>query len=316
MLDVKQLRVLKAVAEHGSFSAAAEALSYTQPAVSQQVAALEKRAGATLVDRTSRGVRLTEAGNALVEHAEVVLARLAAAEAELEAIAGIRGGRVRLASFPTAGASLLPPAVALFTQRHPQVELSFVEREPEEAAQMLRAAELEVAIVFEYREYDQPELERFYEGIELHRLVDDPMFVALPLEHPAANKPRLRLLDLSDETWIQESGNHSWCGRFHETACLAAGFTPKVGFRSDDYNVVQGLVAAGVGISLLPGLSLTNVREDIVIRSLGRNAPARRIAAATLAGRYRSPATDAMLGILEEVAARFELPSGAAVAAA
>jgi DNA-binding transcriptional LysR family regulator len=126
----------------------------------------------------------------------------------------------------------------------------------------------------------------------------------------------MRLQDFSDATWIQESGKHSWCGRFHETACLAAGFTPKVGFRSDDYNVVQGLVAAGVGISLIPGLSLTNVREDIVIRSLGRGAPTRRIAAATLAGRYRSPATEAMLGILGEVAARFELPSGAAVAAA
>jgi DNA-binding transcriptional LysR family regulator len=316
MLDVKQLRVLKAVAEHGSFSAAAEALSYTQPAISQQVAALERQTGTTLVDRTSRGVRLTDAGLTLVDHAEVVLARLAAAEAELEAMAGIRGGRVRLASFPTAGASLLPPAVVLFTQRHPDVELSFVEREPEEAAQMLRAAELEVGIVFEYAEYNQPELERFYEGIELHRLVDDPMYLALPLGHPAANKPRVRLRDLSDETWIQESGNHSWCGRFHETACLAAGFKPKVSFRSDDYNVVQGLVAAGVGISLLPGLSLTNVRDDIVIRSLGPNAPTRRIAAATLAGRYRSPATEAMLGILEEVAARFELPSGAAVAAA
>ncbi len=316
MLDVKQLRVLKAVGECGSFSAAAEALSYTQPAISQQVAALEKRAGTTLVDRTSRGVRLTEAGSALVDHAEVVLARLAAAEAELEAMAGIRGGRVRLASFPTAGASVLPPAVALFTQRHPEVELSFIEREPEEAAQMLRAAELEVALVFEYAEYDQPELERFYEGIELHRLVDDPMFLALPLGHPAANKSRVRLQDFSDATWIQESGKHSWCGRFHETACLAAGFTPKVGFRSDDYNVVQGLVAAGVGISLIPGLSLTNVREDIVIRSLGPGAPTRRIAAATLAGRYRSPATEAMLGILGEVAARFELPSGAAVAAA
>jgi DNA-binding transcriptional LysR family regulator len=316
MLDVKQLRVLKAVAEHGSFSAAAEALSYTQPAISQQVAALEKQTGTTLVDRTSRGVRLTDAGLALVDHAEVVLARLAAAEAELEAMAGVRGGRVRLASFPTAGASLLPPAVALFTQRHPHVELSFVEREPEHAAQMLRAAELEVAIVFEYGEYDHPELERFYEGLELHRLVDDPMYVALPLGHPDANKPRVGLKDLSDETWIQESGNHSWCGRFHETACQEAGFTPKVGFRSDDYNVVQGLVAAGVGISLLPGLSLTNVRDDIVIRSLGPKAPARRIAAAMLAGRYRSPATEAMLGILEEVAARFELPSGAAVAAA
>jgi DNA-binding transcriptional LysR family regulator len=316
MLDVKQLRVLKEVAEQGSFSAAAETLSYTQPAISQQIAALEKRAGATLVDRTSRGVRLTDAGRALVDHAEVVLSRLAAAEAELEAMASIRGGRVRLASFPTAGASLLPPAVALFTERYPEVELSFVEREPEEAAQMLRAAELEVALVFEYGDVTAPDFQRFYEGIELHRLVDDPMYLALPHGHPVARKPRVRLQDVADETWIQESGNHSWCGRFHETACQAAGFTPKVGFRSDDYNVVQGLIAAGVGISLLPGLALTNVREDIVIRSLGRNAPARRIAAATLAGRYRSPATEAMLGILDEVAARFEMPAGPAVAAA
>ena len=111
MFDVKQLRVLKAVADHGSFSAAADALSYTQPAISQQIAALEKRAGTTLVDRGSRGVRLTDAGRALVEHAEVVIARLAAAEAELEAIAGIRGGRVRLASFPTAGGRTEAPAV-------------------------------------------------------------------------------------------------------------------------------------------------------------------------------------------------------------
>src|ERR687894_2029638 len=104
MLDVKQLRVFKAVGEHGSFSAAAEALSYTQPAISQQVAALEKQAGTTLVDRTSRGVRLTDAGLALVDHAEVVLARLAAAEAELEAMASVRGGRGKGAPLPTAGA--------------------------------------------------------------------------------------------------------------------------------------------------------------------------------------------------------------------
>jgi DNA-binding transcriptional LysR family regulator len=315
MFDVKQLKVLRAVAEHGSFSAAADALSYTQPAISQQIAALEKRAGTTLVDRGSRGVRLTDAGQALVEHAEVVLARLAAAEAELEAIAGIRGGRVRLSSFPTAGASVLPPAVAEFTRRHPEVELSFVEREPEEAAQMLRAAELEIAILFEYDRLNPSEFDRFYEGIEIHHLVDDPMYLALPSDHPLARKPRVRLKDVAGETWIQETGTHSWCGRFHQTVCEAAGFTPKVGFRSDDYNVVQGLIAAGVGISLLPGLSLTNVREDIVVRSLGVQAPARRIPAGTLAGRYRSPATDAMLKILSEVADRFELPSGAAVAA-
>src|SRR4051812_26280699 len=184
MFDVKQLRVLKAVADHGSFSAAAEALSYTQPAISQQIAALEKRAGTTLVDRGSRGVRLTDAGRALVEHAEVVIARLAAAEAELEAIAGVRGGRVRLSSFPTAGASLLPPAVAEFTSRHPEVELSFVEREPEDAAQMLRAAELEIAILFEYDRLNPTEFDRFYEGIELPPLIDDPMYVALPATIP------------------------------------------------------------------------------------------------------------------------------------
>jgi DNA-binding transcriptional LysR family regulator len=316
MLDIKQLRVLKEVAERGSFSAAAEALSYTQPAISQQVAALEKQAGTTLVDRTSRGVRLTEAGRALVDHAEVVLARLAAAEAELDAMAGVRGGRVRLSSFPTAGASLLPPAVALFTERHPEVELTFVEREPEEAAQMLRAAELEVALVFEYRELNQPEVDRLYEGIELHHLLDDPMYLALPQDHPMARRPRVRLQDFAGETWIQESGARSWCGGLHLAACAAAGFEPRIGFQSDDYNVVQGLIAAGVGISLLPSLSLTNVREDIVVRSLGRTAPARRIAAATLAGRYRSPATEEMLGILDEVAARFVLPAGAAVAAA
>jgi DNA-binding transcriptional LysR family regulator len=315
MFDVKQLRVLKAVAEHGSFSAAADALSYSQPAISQQIAALEKRAATTLVDRGSRGVRLTDAGRALVEHAEVVLARLAAAEAELDAIAGIRGGRVRLASFPTAGASLLPPAVAVFTDRYPDVELTFVEQEPEEAAQMLRAAELEIAMVFEYGDVNQPEFARLFEGIELHHLVDDPMYLALPREHPLARKQRVRLEEFADETWIQETDAHSWCGGFHAACCEAAGFDPKVGFQSDDYNVVQGLIAAGVGISLVPGLALTNVREDIAIRSLGRRAPARRIAAATLSGRYRSPAVEAMLEILTEVAERFELPSGAAIAA-
>jgi DNA-binding transcriptional LysR family regulator len=315
MFDVKQLRVLRAVAEHGSFSAAAEALSYTQPAVSQQVAALERRAGTTLVDRGSRGVRLTDAGRALVDHADAVLARLAAAEAELEAIAGVRGGRVRLSSFPTAAASILPSAVALFGKRHPEVELSFVEQEPEEAVAMLRSVELEVAIVYEFKELLQPEFERLYEGIELHYLLEDPLYIALPRDHPCARKQRLRVEDLADETWIQsDSGDQ--CGQLHRAACLAAGFEPhSLGFQSDDYNVVQGLIAAGLGISLLPALALQNVRDDIVVRSLGRRAPSRRVAAATLAGRFRSPATGAMLGILEEVAARFELPAGAAIAA-
>ena len=316
MLDVKQLRVLKSVAEHGSFSAAAEALSYTQPAISQQIAALERTSGATLVDRTSRGVRLTDAGRALVDHAHVVLARLAAAEAELDAIAGVRGGRVRLASFPTASAALLPPAVARFTERHPEVDFTFLEKEPEDAIQMLRAGELEVAIVFEFHNLTPAEWDRLYGGAELHPLVADPMYIALPLGHPLAHKPRVRLQDLSDELWIQEGNPRNPCGRLHQVACTSAGFDPKIGFRTDDYNVVQGMVAAGVGVSLLPSFALANVRDDIVVRSLGRNAPAREIAAATLAGGYRSPATEALLDILREVSSEFQLPAGAAVAAA
>jgi DNA-binding transcriptional LysR family regulator len=316
MLDVKQLRVLKAVAEHGSFSAAAEALSYTQPAISQQIAALERSAGATLVDRTSRGVRLTDAGRALVDHADVVLARLAAAEAELEAIAGVRGGRVRIASFSTAGASLVPPALALFEQRHPEVELHFVEEDPEEAIQMMRAGDLEVAVVFEFHDLSPTEWDRIYTGVELHHLIDDPMYLALPRGHRLAHKPRVRMQDAEGETWIQEGDPRNPCGRLQKAACRAAGFEPKIGFQTDDYNVVQGLVAAGVGISLLPSLALANMREDIVVRSLGRAAPMRRICAATLDRRYRSPATEAMLAILEEVSSDFQLPSGTAVAAA
>jgi DNA-binding transcriptional LysR family regulator len=316
MLDVKQLRVLKAVAEHGSFSAAADALSYTQPAISQQIAALERSSGTTLVDRTSRGVRLTDAGRALVDHAEAVIARLAAAEAELDAIAGGRSGRVRIATFSTAGASLMPPALALFTERHPEVELHFLEEDPEEAIQLMRAGELEVAVVFEFHDLSPTEYDRIFSGVELHHLIDDPMYLAMPRGHPLAHKPRVRLQDVSGETWIQEGDPRNPCGRLQKAACRAAGFEPQIGFQSDDYNVVQGLVAAGQGISLLPSLALANMRDDIVVRSLGRSAPMRRICAATLAGRYRSPATEAMLAVLEEVAADFRLPSGAAVAAA
>src|SRR4051794_41356662 len=146
MLDVKRLRVLREVAAHGSFSAAAEALAYTQSAVSQQIAALEREAGTVLVDRNARGVRMTEAGRALVRHADVILARLADAEAELEAIAGIRGGRLRLVSFPTAGATIMPEAIARFRARHPAVELTLEPAEPQPSPLKLRAREADLVL--------------------------------------------------------------------------------------------------------------------------------------------------------------------------
>src|SRR3982751_3381654 len=146
MLDVKRLRVLREVAAKGSFSAAAEALAYTQSAVSQQIAALEREAGTVLVDRSARGVTLTNAGEALVRHADAILARLADAEAELEAIAGLRGGRLRLVAFPSVGATLMPLAIATFREKHPDVELTVKQLEPEDSLPMLKCGELDIAL--------------------------------------------------------------------------------------------------------------------------------------------------------------------------
>src|SRR3982750_4617736 len=149
MLDVRRLRVLREVAARGSFSAAADALAYTQSAVSQQIAALEREAGTRLVERNARGVRLTAAGRALVEHADAILARLADAEAELEAIAGLRGGRLRLAAFPSVGATLMPLAIATFRERHPDIELTVRQLEPEDSLPLLKSGELDIALTIE-----------------------------------------------------------------------------------------------------------------------------------------------------------------------
>src|SRR5438045_1172150 len=196
MLDVKRMRILKEVADHGSFSAAAEALSYTQSAVSQQIASLEREAGTQLVTRGSRGVRLTEAGEALVRHADAILARLGEAEAELEAIAGLRGGRLRMAAFESAAASLMPLAIAAFRSAHPGVELSLSMLEPEDSEPLLKSGELDLVIGFDSR------VRADVDGVQRHHLISDPMFLVLPADHPLARKRNIRLADVADDPWI------------------------------------------------------------------------------------------------------------------
>ncbi len=303
MFELRHLRVFREVARLGSLSAAAESLAYTQPAVSQQMAALERRAGIPLLDRTTRGVRLTDAGEALLRHAEAILSEQTLAERELEAIAGLRGGRVRMASFPTAGAALVPAAVALFSARYPDVGLSVSEAEPEESVPMLRGGELEVAIVATVRELPGG-FGDLYEGIELHHLLDEPRYALLAPDHRLARRKRLRLENLAAEVRIELARTPTRRGRIY----LAPGPEPNAGeppiaFRSDDINIVQGMVAAGAGIAVVPELALTNLRADITIRNLGNSAPMRTIAAATLAGVHRSAATSALLDVLTEVTA-------------
>ncbi len=298
MLNVGRLSILSEVAYRGSISAAAEALSYTQSAVSQQIATLESETGLTLLERHPRGVTLTAAGQTLVGHAEGILARLDAAEASLSAIAGLRGGRLRMASFPTAGATLMPLAIASFRSSYPDVELTLAEGEPEKIVPRLRGGELDLALLFEFA--GETPLQGDVSAVEL---LEDPMCLALPREHRLAGRERVRLEDLAEEAWVQTS-RASPCAHHVIRSCHAAGFEPQVSFESDDYQTVQGLVAAGVGVALIPELALSVVREDIAIRSLAPSSPVRRVIAATPAGARLVPAAPAMLGMLEHAAAR------------
>jgi len=298
MLDVRRMRVLREVALKGSFSAAAESLSFTQSAVSQQVAALEREAGAVLVERGARGVRLTDAGRAVVRHAEGILAKLAEAEAELEAIAGLRGGRLRMAAFESAAATIMPVAIASFTEVHPAVELSLGLQEPEEAVAALRAGDIDLAITFGAAE----PRDREGDGVTHHHLLTDPMYLVLPQNHALARKRGVRLADLADEPWIGGAPDCE-CNRMISQACMRFGFDPRIAFETDDYSAVQGFVAAGVGVSLIAELGLRTIRDDIVVRPLGRDTPVRQIYATALKG-YRSPATAAMIEMLRDVGAR------------
>jgi DNA-binding transcriptional LysR family regulator len=298
MLNVNRLRILREVAARGSFSAAAQSLSYTQSAVSQQIATLEAETGTLLVERRPRGLRLTPAGQALVEHTDAIMARLESAEAELASIAGLGGGRLRMASFPTAGATLMPLAVAEFSVRHPGVELTLAEGEPEEMAPRLRDGEFDLGLLFRF-----PGVGAGFDGLHTTDLLEDPLYLALPREHRLAERRTLRLADLAGEAWVQTSAD-SPCARHVVRSCHAAGFEPRVSFESDDYLTVQGLVAAGVGVALIPRLALSGVRDDIAVRELSPSSPVRHVLAATVRG-AQVPAAAAMLEILRGAAAAY-----------
>ncbi len=305
MLNVPRIGVLQAVARHGSFSGAAEALGYTQPAVSRQVATLEAETGAVLVKRVAHGARLTEAGEVLVRHAEVIFAALDEAENELRAVMGLKAGRLRLATLSSAAPNIVPLAIARFREDHPGVELIVEMLEPDDSVPRLRCGELDIALSNDAKFTPDETLERIH-------LFDDPMFVALPSGHRLADRPRLRLQDLADEPWMLGSSTTCPDTRMFTRACHAAGFEPKIAFENDDYHAILGFVAAGVGIAFIPDLAARGAREDVVIRSLAAHAPVRQIVAVVAAG-YRAPATEAMLEVLRAVGSEWER-AGKAVA--
>jgi len=245
-------------------------------------------------------VRATAAGETLMTHAEAIFASVDAAEAELASVLGIRSGRLRVASFPSAGATLMPLAVARFRQAHPDVAITLAEGEPEHIGPRVRTGEFDLALLFEFPGVR----ERPAAGLRSVALLQDPMHAALPAEHSLVGKPALALADLGGQQWVQTSAS-SPCARHVVRSCLAAGFEPYVAFESDDYDTVQGLVAAGVGVALIPRLALTRIHPGIVVRALAPQSPERKVTIATMSGPGVAPAARSMIAVLRDVARRY-----------
>ena len=298
MIEARHLRVLRAVAATGSFSAAARELGCTQPAVSQQMKALESSAGTPLLIRTGREMRLTQAGEALTRHAAGILAGLTAAEEEVAAIAGLRAGRVRLVSFPSGCSSLVPAALAALRAAHPGTRVSLEEAEPPRSAELLRAGDCDIALAFRYAGATAPDE---WDDLVVRPLLADRLVGLVPEGHRLADAASAGIGELAADPWIAGCPR---CRRQLVEVCETEGFTPRIDFATDDYPAVLGLVAAGLGVAVLPALALESLRPKGVRTIAVEPAVEREIVALTLPDLAQVPAVAATLDHLAATAGR------------
>lgn len=278
MFDVRRLVVLAEVARLGSLSAAAGSLNYTTSAVSQQISALERDIGAILLVRGPSGARPTAAGAKLLEHGRMILAAIEAAERDLGSVPAAPDV-IRVASFATAAAMLLPAAFARFRTAHPDIRPELITADPDDGVNLLGAGDADAALVTEV-----PGEPGQYRDVHTLAVYDDEFFVVLPMGHRLAGAGAVPLAALSAADWIVSSATGRCPDtRVFQNACRNAGFTPSVTFRPEDYSTVQGLVAADLGVSLVPSLALGSVRTDVAVRRVAGHRPVRRVALATVA---------------------------------
>lgn len=298
MLDMRRLRIFIAVAEGGSFTAAASVLFLSQPAVSQQMAILEREAGVRLLERLPRGVRLTAVGEVLAARAARLLSEISAVENELREL-GPGSQEVHLAAFPTAGADLVPLAIRSYRERHPDVQVVLTPAHANDVLAQLLSSRIQIGLVWDYDfapQASDPAVDRI-------ELLADPLRIVLPTEHPLAGEREVALSDLAEEPWIVRGHRPPYAQAF-EQICSIAGFELRVAFRTDNYQAVQGLVAAGIGVGLVPRLSLAPRRADIVALPMAAPAFSRRIAALAVPAASRSSAANDMLDVLRATADR------------
>ncbi len=289
MVTLVQLRVIEAVRRHGSVTAAAKELHYTQPSISHHLARLEADTGARLLQKVGRGIRLTSAGLLLADRAVEIIGRVDAASAELSTLVGLGAGRVRLAGFNSVMSSLVPSAAALLARQHPALELGLVDVHPEEAVELLRSGQVEVALIFRYDDTAPED-----SSVRLTHLVDDPLYL-LTIDGGS------RLADYADARWI---GGCERCRLHLVELCEDAGFSPRLVSTTDDMVVMQSLVVAGMGVTTIPGLALRAHRHP-AITATRLDVPPRQIYAATYGDPPDPPATAALVRALTEAAAAF-----------
>ncbi|RBQ19374.1 hypothetical protein DP939_15745 [Spongiactinospora rosea] len=266
--------------------------------MSQQLKALEQEAGLALVERGGRQVRLTAAGRILAGHAEEMIARLLAAEEHVRAVGRLGHGRLRLATFRSAGESLLVEAITYFRGHYPAISISVVQGEPEQYMTALRRHELDLALNYDYDGLD-PQLD---EGLVSEQICAEPILVAVPAGHLPADEP-LRLADLAGENWIASTPANA-VHRFTERACAQAGFTPRIIMHTDDYHIAQELVARGMGVTFLPEMTARDHHRGVEVHRLTDVDLRRRIHATYRVGGDRVAVVAAIRDVLLAVGAR------------
>jgi DNA-binding transcriptional LysR family regulator len=299
MIDLRRLRALRAVADHGTLAAAADALHLTPSAVSQQLSALERELGHPLLEPAGRSVRLTPSAHVLLGHADALFAQLEKLEGDLAAQDESPAGEVRVGGFPTALAGLLAPAARPLRAVAPALTLRIQEAETPEAVAMLVARDVDLILGMECSHAPRRDDTRFHR----EELLGDALDAVLPVDHALASRSRIDLAELSHERWVAPPVGWS-CDEVFVASCRTAGFSPKVLHRVGDWQGVMGLVAGGLGISLVPRLAHTGPPAGVVIVPLTGVPPKRHVFVACRAGAESSPAISAVLQALADSALR------------
>lgn len=301
MMNVRRLLLLAEACDRGSLTAAAQAMEMTTSAASQQMSLLEREAGQPLLERLPRGVRPTPAGEALAARGRTIRRELHAAKGDVEAFANLGRGTLRLGSFPTASASLLPLALTRFRRQYPDVQTVVRAGVLGRICEMLHAGEVELALLWEYQ-WNRVEQDAF----ELSHLLDDPTVLVVPADSELLDHGEVQLEALAEHEWIIRADNHPVADVLRRS-CHRAGFEPHIAYESHDYQEAQAMVAAGLGIAIAPRLAVSNHRSDVRLVRFGTDTPApvRRILLARSRARAATPTTPVMMCMLREAARQF-----------